>query len=252
MYFKEKIKQLIYKIPIPFCEKKIRLNTINGQKNVIVLKNGFIIGESETNMIKSIVGQIKKGDIFYDVGAGYGKFSCIVPLLSEVSSVFAFDVNPACIGRIKSNTARFNSDVKIMNMALSNKSGVIDISMNVSEKESNIENMLSSGEGKKVKVDTVDNMVDNGFRPPDIIKIDVEGAEFDVIRGMKKIMRKNSCRSIFIETHPHKMKNFGSSEKDIKKMLVSMGYNISVLDVRKISRNSKIYEQKFINARRST
>ncbi|MFB6226505.1 MAG: FkbM family methyltransferase [Candidatus Paceibacteria bacterium] len=37
---------------------------------------------------------------------------------------------------------------------------------------------------------------------PEIIKIDVEGAELDVLKGSKEVLNKNKLNTIFLELHP--------------------------------------------------
>lgn len=72
---------------------------------------------------------------------------------------------------------------------------------------------------------------------PDVIKIDVEGAEIGVLRGAFKIIHA-SRPLIFLSVHPNHIRQLGGSAEDILQILDEIGYDcrdnngrpVSVLD----------------------
>jgi len=66
---------------------------------------------------------------------------------------------------------------------------------------------------------------------PDIIKIDVEGAEYDVLKGGRETLVVYHP-IILLEMHPHKMTRFGCTPQDIVRFLQKLGYAIDVLGAR--------------------
>ena len=59
----------------------------------------------------------------------------------------------------------------------------------------------------KVRVAKADTLIKKLNLPsPNIIKIDVEGFEFEVLNGMKKILKQKTLREIFVEVHFAKLK----------------------------------------------
>ena len=65
----------------------------------------------------------------------------------------------------------------------------------------------------------------------DIVKIDVEGAEIDVLDGMSKILRENRHLSLFAEWSPWCMKQAGRDARDLPDRLHELGFqDIRVLD----------------------
>jgi hypothetical protein len=65
---------------------------------------------------------------------------------------------------------------------------------------------------------------------PDILKIDVEGAELHVLRGAKELLL-NEKISILCEVHPNQMKYCNSSLLAFEEYLNSVGYCLKPLDV---------------------
>jgi hypothetical protein len=58
---------------------------------------------------------------------------------------------------------------------------------------------------------------------PDIIKIDVEGAEWDVLRGASTLIQDH-CPLLFLELHPNEVTSFDSSIEEIVDYLRYHGY----------------------------
>ena len=64
---------------------------------------------------------------------------------------------------------------------------------------------------------------------PEIIKIDVEGAEFNVLNGAAGVMR-NSRPIIYLSLHPYHLEMLGRRPEDIQEILNRVGYRISNID----------------------
>ena len=64
---------------------------------------------------------------------------------------------------------------------------------------------------------------------PDMVKIDVEGAELLVLRGAKTLLL-NEQVTIICEIHPLQMQNCGSSLPELYAYLDSIGYCLKPLD----------------------
>lgn len=81
-----------------------------------------------------------------------------------------------------------------------------------------------SEEGE-IEVETIslDEFVKSGYSPPDLIKIDIEGSEYEALTGAKELLQ-NRKPVIFLATH--------SDELRIKclKLLAEFGYTIATVD----------------------
>ena len=71
-----------------------------------------------------------------------------------------------------------------------------------------------------------------GTLRPDVIKIDIEGAEYMALRGAEKILRSRCTSAILCEIHPQHMRNCGGSEEELAGYLDGLGYRIVALDAR--------------------
>ena len=82
----------------------------------------------------------------------------------------------------------------------------------------------------EVETSSGDKLIENGIVPsPDIVKIDVEGAEYLVIIGMRSAI--SSCRAIFCEVHPN-IRRYGSSTEDLERTLKNMGFSLEKIQDR--------------------
>jgi len=112
--------------------------------------------------------------------------------------------------------------------------------MNISS-HSNLSSLIKQKNRKitgtvEVNVTTLDSFL-KGKRYPDFIRMDVEGYEYNIIKGMKNILKKESPLRIFIELHPHIMKK--SQTKYVLETLKKHGF-----ETRKVIRSVTVAEMK--------
>jgi len=74
---------------------------------------------------------------------------------------------------------------------------------------------------------------------PDLIKIDVEGAEINVLRGAQETLKKFKPL-IFLSVHPNQLTQLGESEETLVEVIHSCGYSISNVDGSKIEKFESI------------
>ena len=77
----------------------------------------------------------------------------------------------------------------------------------------------------KVKSNTIDNYVQI-YGKPEIIKMDIEGAEINAIKGGSNLFRQKEAPIIMIEIHSILIKEFGGTSEQIIKTLKSFGYTM--------------------------
>lgn len=79
-----------------------------------------------------------------------------------------------------------------------------------------------------VQVDTLDREVAELGLVPDIIKVDVEGAEWDVLRGAQAILEAHRP-ILFLSVHPAALSLLGACAADIETWLKERGYGWNVV-----------------------
>jgi hypothetical protein len=133
------------------------------------------------------------------------------------------------------------NDVKatVRTEALGNNSGSVKLSYAVHTDETN-EMAEAGSEGFSVEIDRADNLIPEELPPPDIMKIDVEGAELSVLKSFGNILNDSSCRVIYIEVHD-KISNFGDNKKELILFLNQNGYKIQEMLKRQTGQNEELF-----------
>ncbi len=148
--------------------------------------------------------------VFVDVGAHYGYHTVYMSKLGGPSGkVYAFEPNKEYF-KVLSINARLNKlqNAVLQSVALSDKNGpvVLETSRRMKargflrEKRKMRTLMSPASEGEACTAITFDEMAQASDISPDIVKIDVHGAEGNVISGMKKTLR-HGVSHLFCELH---------------------------------------------------
>lgn len=74
-----------------------------------------------------------------------------------------------------------------------------------------------------------DDVIAEGGQIPTVLKIDVEGAENDVLAGLQTTLRRADCRLVVIEIHEGFLSLFGAHEDDVINRLEGSGFDVSIL-----------------------
>lgn len=162
----------------------------------IVGDNDYAIGTYDLATSSLLEKFLVEGNIVYDIGANTGYFTLAsARLVGDTGKVFSFEPLPANISMLQKHVSinKINNTV-IMKMAVSNRQGKV----NFSNEENNLGNtyvdsIYFKDNRNKIEVDTasIDYLVNSLIiTPPDLIKIDAEGAEYEILRGADKIISK--------------------------------------------------------------
>ena len=150
----------------------------------------------EYRLIKYILGNLKKDDVFYDVGANYGFYTYLAQELVDRGQIHVFEPQKDICQYVINNT-KDCPNCFISKLALSDISGKINlfVSDNYSGGNTIIEGIAASqfNEMKKTEVDAVTlDSYTKTHKTPTFMKIDVEGAEYKVLSGGQNTLKNNS------------------------------------------------------------
>ncbi len=171
----------------------------------------------ESENFKFLQSSVKEGDVVLDAGAHIGLFSTIAASISGANGkVYSFE--PAAqTFRLLQETIRINhltGQVIPYNAAVGERSGKVTFFVSPI-KGDNSNSMVSykdDRELKPVEVDMmcIDDLVKKEKLKPSFIKIDVEGAELDALRGAAQTLI--TARPVLIlAVHPQPVKEKGDS-----------------------------------------
>jgi FkbM family methyltransferase len=151
-------------------------------------------GEHEPEVQNAILAGVRPGAVIYDVGAHVGTMALgAAQLVGELGQVVAFEGDPENVERLRDNAVRNGLDgrLQVVHAAvwsrttsdgLSFRRGATARSQGGVEADGN-RPVLAKGEVINVPAITLDDFVAAGGPPPQMVKIDVEGGEYEVLRG---------------------------------------------------------------------
>lgn len=174
-----------------------------GKKWIVASSNiSCYIGIYELDKKRLFEQEIQKSSVVYDIGANTGFYTLLASeLVGNEGKVIAFEPFPENIFVLKKHTEINNlENVMIMEVAVSNENGKSFFSIAESSSEGCL---VSKKTEKTIEVPTVsiDDLISKKIiLPPNYIKIDVEGAELNVLNGAKKTLSEFKPK-IFLATH---------------------------------------------------
>lgn len=210
MSLKESVKSKI--LPAGSTQRRLRIGVPRGIVMDIDFQSQSIVylGLYEVELSKHFKAICKPGLVCWDIGASVGYYSLLMAKLTG-ASVVAFEPDESAMGTFHRN----------MNSNPSLAATVTLVPAFVSSKP--------KGEG----VVSIDSFVSvSGAVPPDVLKIDVEGAEFDVLEGGQDTIIR-VLPSIILEVHSIELETLCLS------FLTACGYNPKVVSARRWSKETR-------------
>jgi FkbM family methyltransferase len=153
-----------------------------------------IYGGWEEDAQNLMIKHIKPGDVVYDLGANYGIHALLFARLVEQSGhVFGFEPIPHICSELQSNI-NLNGfrNVTCVGAAVTDRPGASSFFTGHHEGAGHL---ASAGDeqGEQVIVQTIsldDFVFKEKNRPPDFIKIDIEGAEGNALAGAERVLKE--------------------------------------------------------------
>ena len=149
---------------------------------------------------------LKPNEIFFDLGCNIGYVSLyILQNITNEGFLYAIDPDPKNISALKTSIKEndINKKYTIENIALSSKDGEIGFEFSEESNLHKINNKLplDSPTYRKINCRSFDSYFSNKSLPT-FIKMDVEGAEIDILNGMESFLESSSKCKILMELHP--------------------------------------------------
>jgi FkbM family methyltransferase len=167
----------------------------------------YLLGTAEQEVQDVLKLWLRPGMNVYDVGANVGFITVIAALLvGDSGNVCGFEPVPLLADQVVHNAGlnRFRQ-VSVHRVALSDQDGeaVFQVSENLTmgklvNRESHEHEATDHLMVRKCKLDTLVAM--GGLPDPDVVKIDVEGAEANVLDGAVEVLRR-ARPALLIELH---------------------------------------------------
>ena len=157
------------------------------------LRAGYALGTAELEEQKILATWLCSGQVFYDIGANVGFFTVLAArLVGSTGKVYAFEPFPQSAEMIRKNAALndFGQIIDVWQGAVSNRKGNGRLVMHERSDRFKLTETTVDAPSLTVPLYVIDELVAEGrLRPPDFVKIDVEGHEVQVLRGMEATIR---------------------------------------------------------------
>jgi FkbM family methyltransferase len=191
----------------------------------VVARELITKGSFEPEQTERLRTILQPNAVFVDVGANIGYFTVLASKWVRPSGqVFAFEPVPSTYHRLSKNMALNNShNVSAFNLACFSRCGFMSMTVTVDSAKSHLS--AESNQNAQVQMTTLDEFFkERPVRRLDCLKIDTEGADFEVLKGATEIIKRFRPAIILELDH---IWRFGSSKHDVEQYLEGSGYSIA-------------------------
>ncbi len=147
---------------------------------------GILPERSERRLALWLINNVKKEDAFYDIGSHMGYYTALCQSLIKTGEIHAFEANSKLSRYLIRNFSN-SKNVHVVPAAVTSSPGPVDFYEVTDEEGSSIGSRFPiSGSHtalSQVSGLSIDDYVAVGHKPPTIIKLDIEGGEYDAIVG---------------------------------------------------------------------
>lgn len=179
--------------------------------------NARLAGRYEPEFLAEFIANLRKTKmpiVVYDIGAYYGFYTLVAASYRRVSKknvhIVAFEPDPAARERLEQNIELNGFD----------DVAVKPVTVGAAKED---QSKVFPGDGAGLV--SLDDLIElDSIPPPSLIKMDIEGHEFEAIRGMKSIL-KTYGPELLIEVHSEHLSHLGTSVGELVGYLDQLGYS---------------------------
>lgn len=190
-------------------------------------------GSWEPQSVQAVADHLSLNATFMDVGAHIGYYSLkAANLVGPSGHVISIEPNPQTLPKLRSNIEASDARmVSVWPVACAESESTLQLyaapGSNTGESSLSKENASQEGAAAaaySVRARPLDAIVKEAkLDRVDVIKIDVEGAEFEVLKGAVKTLEE--FRPVLIvEMVPNQLKSMGTSIEEVTQFLAAHGY----------------------------
>lgn len=188
------------------------------------LRNGTFRLPPEFHILPKLVAP---GALVLDIGAHIGTFT--IPTARSGYRVLAIEASPYNVALLRHNVASNGLDerVRIVHAAIGDQAGTVEFVM--AGPYGLLATPHAQGPIAQVPMQTAlfvlnDILAQTGWEQPGFIKLDVEGSEPAVLRGLAPLLSHRSAPPVMVESNAITLGYFGATPRDLWDQLQGYGY----------------------------
>ncbi len=189
----------------------------------LVVREGFY----ESEVLDALRARLRPGSVLWDIGANFGLHSTTLARLVPAATVVAFEPNPSEHTRLLCHRAWNAPHLITSSLALSDTTGLLPLHLGPAGNSGMTTlapwSQASYSGTVLVAAATGDSLIAAGSLPaPNLLKLDVEGHEPAVLRGLATALAHSRCELVVFEDSP-------SDDSPSKHILRSAGFTLRPL-----------------------
>ncbi len=227
--------------PPKWIDKKIGTKTITVREGTIRKKTDY------DDAWFYLCSQNSK--LIFDVGANVGGDTLYALLANPNNQIYSIEANPKALSQVADNVIQnqFSERVRFINKFVSDSNNenikfwTVGTGAAGSRYKDHAKTAAHKNQSINVSSISIDALCEQFGVIPDFIKIDVEGAEYDVLLGCQKCLKNNQTR-ILVEMHSNKDLSMQDNTNKILKICSNLNYSVWYLsngDLLKSSEQNK-------------
>lgn len=225
--------------PIQYGPHKLRYLVGSRPVRLKYTSSSDIVARNDAKQIQFFVDRVRPGELVFDIGAHYGEYAVLfAALVGGQGRVISFEPDVAARPMLHANVRLngFEQRVQVEETAVFDSKSTRQLFARHGNAQSSLARTGLGGastdedvEHYAITTTTLDDYIsDAGLAPPDYIKLDIEGAEINALRGASKTLRSRAV--ILCELHPYAWPEFGTSFDDLLRVIHDSGRKVRYLD----------------------
>lgn len=194
------------------------------------IQRRMFLGSYEPAQTEWVEQCVKPGDVVVDVGASFGYYATLAAsLVGSTGRVFAFEPSPiACSVLQEAIDLSALSQVTLVRSVVGSTAGTIALHLPNTPHLHSPSVLPTDRTFRPIDVPmlALDEFAPLANRTVQLIKIDVEGYEPDVLRGMARLMRSGRIRNIICEFNSWWLGQNHSTPDQLHEMFAAEGFHV--------------------------
>lgn len=195
--------------------------------------------EREEESLEAVLSTLRPDDIFWDIGANLGVYSCLASDKVREGDIISVEPNPQNADLLRTNLSLNDAtNAKTLEIAISDSNGTIDFSV-PQRQDFSPRGTIAPNDNEEIKTVEIEQrrlqqaIEEFDLPAPTVMKIDIEGAEALAVDGFRGAV--DQCRVIFSEIHTNEdaaqsIYSYGMTLDEYCSRLESFGFQNKVLD----------------------